>query len=119
VICYRTYGPLKEEYRTLGQSHRRTISEAAPGARMSGQLQAERPDVLPGTNDVPDANQERLNEVTVRRKDSVARMTWDGLSYVVNVSTDHAETVPPGRKSNWQKNVGETPSPPSCLNKYV
>jgi hypothetical protein len=118
-MASRTYGPLKEEYRTLGQSHRRTISEAAPGARMSGQLQAERPDVLPGTNDVPDANQERLNEVTVRRKDSVARMTWDGLSYVVNVSTDHAETVPPGRKSNCQKNVGETPSPPSCLNKYV
>ncbi|KAJ3624640.1 hypothetical protein MTP99_018246 [Tenebrio molitor] len=88
-MASRTYGPLKEEYRTLGQSHRRTISEAAPGARMSGQLQAERPDVLPGTNDVPDANQERLNEVTVRRKDSVARMTWDGLSYVVNTLTRH------------------------------
>lgn len=70
----------------MGSTYRRTMSEIAPG-RMSGQLQAERPDVLPGPNDVVDAGQERLHEVTVRRKDSVARMTWDGLSYVVNVSS--------------------------------
>ncbi|XP_044252860.1 inactive rhomboid protein 1 isoform X1 [Tribolium madens] len=88
-MASRTYGPLKDEYRTLGSTYRRTISEMAPGGRMSGQLQAERPDVLPGPNDVVDTNQERLHEVTVRRKDSVARMTWDGLSYVVNTLTRH------------------------------
>lgn len=79
---------MKDEFRaTLGPSFRRTISEMAPGPRMSGQLQAERPDVLPGSNDIPDASQQdRFNGVTVRRKESVARMTWDGLSYVVNVS---------------------------------
>lgn len=85
----RTYGPLKEEYRTLGgRTHRRTISELVPsgGMRMSGQLQAERPDVLPGPSDIPDASDDRLADVTLRRKESVARMTWDGLSYVVNVS---------------------------------
>lgn len=61
--------------------HRRAVSELAPQQAMSG-----RPDVLPGTSDVMDSAQERLVEAEVRRKDSVARMTWDGLSYVVTVS---------------------------------
>lgn len=77
---------MKDEYRLLEQSHRRTVSEIPTSSRLSGQLQAERPDVLPGPSDLTDAAQERLPEATVRRKDSVARLTWDGLSYVVNVS---------------------------------
>lgn len=96
-MATRTLGPLKEEYRsgTLpasggGRSHWRTHSELVPSS-MSRQL--ERPDVLPGPSDLPDSsiiNQDRMQqhqqpEVTVRRKDSVARMTWDGLSYVVTV----------------------------------
>ena len=80
-VCCRCYGPLKDEYRNVGQTHRRAVSEAA-----SGQLQAERPDVLPGPNDVPDTGQERLNEGSRRRKESVAKMTWDGVSYLVTVS---------------------------------
>lgn len=79
-------GPLKEEYRTTGmRSHRRTASELA-SSPMSGQLTTERPDVLPGPSDVADGAQEQYGGVSIRRKDSVARMTWDGLSYVVTVS---------------------------------
>lgn len=55
----------------------------------SGQLQTERPDVLPispGPSDAVDMSQPELREISLRRKDSVARMTWDGLSYVVAVS---------------------------------
>lgn len=48
----------------------------------------DRPDVLPAPSDVPDAAEERWPGVTVRRKDSVARMTWDGISYVVTVSSN-------------------------------
>lgn len=50
-------------------------------------LHSGRPDVLPGPSDIPDAAEERLyNTLDVRPKDSVARMTWDGISYVVSVS---------------------------------
>lgn len=42
-----------------------------------------KPDVLPG--DVPDAAGDRPHGTTLRRKDSVARMTWNGLAYVVTV----------------------------------
>lgn len=55
----------------------------------SGQLQTERPDVLPispGPSDAVDMPQPELRETGLRRKDSVARITWDGLSYVVAVS---------------------------------
>lgn len=58
-----------------------------PPPQLSGQLQRGRPDVLPGLGDVPDASGERLpGTTTIRRKDSVARMTWDGLAYVVTVT---------------------------------
>lgn len=51
------------------------------------QLHSGRPDVLPGRSDIPDAVEDRLyNTLDVRPKDSVARMTWDGISYVVSVS---------------------------------
>lgn len=82
----RTYGELKDEYRVQsGRGVRRTASEA-PGAHIqSGQLSRGRPDVLPGPSDVPDSVQEHYRGVGLRRKDSVARMTWDGLSYVVTV----------------------------------
>lgn len=55
----------------------------------SGQLQTERPDVLPispGPSDAVDMPQAELRTTSLRRKDSVARMTLDGLSYVVAVS---------------------------------
>lgn len=81
-------GPLKEEYMsTMGRNHRRTYSENIGLSATSGQLVAERPDVLPGpSGDIPDGQDRLGNGVTVRRKDSVARMTLDGLSYVVTVS---------------------------------
>lgn len=89
----RTLGPLKEEYYQPGAtnrySHRRAFSELPAVQQTSGQLQTERPDVLPispGPSDAVDMPQPELRETSLRRKDSVARMTWDGLSYVVAVS---------------------------------
>lgn len=39
---------------------------------------------------MPDSIQERLyGTLGVRGKDSVARMTWDGISYVVSVSNSN------------------------------
>lgn len=100
-------GPLKEEYATLSyrpQSqmdsqqirHRRAISEAAPipGVAYSGQIIGDRPDVLPGERDVADGS-DRAG-TSLRRKDSVARMTWNGLNYVVTVSfvdSRNAQTI--------------------------
>lgn len=92
-FIYRTLGPLKEEYYQTGTtnrySHRRAFSDLPAMQQTSGQLQTERPDVLPispGPSDAVDVPQSELRETTLRRKDSVARMTWDGLSYVVAVS---------------------------------
>lgn len=100
--CYRKYGPLKEDYQIqTEESLRRTMSDVggAPPPQIGGQLQRGRPDVLPGLGDVPDASRERLpggtvstagpTTTTIRRKDSVARMTWDGLAYVVTVTYTH------------------------------
>lgn len=88
---FRTYGPLKDEYKTApGRYLRRAISDAPTyRTQTPGRLQmpTERPDVLPGPSDMPDNIQERLyGTLGVRGKDSVARMTWDGISYVVSVS---------------------------------
>lgn len=88
---FRTYGPLKDEFKTPpGRYLRRAVSDA-PTYRtqpLRPQMATERPDVLPGPSDVPDNIQERLyGTLGVRGKDSVARMTWDGLSYVVAVSS--------------------------------
>lgn len=87
IYCfYRTYGALKDEYREpTGRTLRRTVSEVPGVSSTSNQLVRGRPDVLPGPSDVPDTIQERWPNVGLRRKDSVARMTWDGLSYVVTV----------------------------------
>lgn len=87
-LCFRTYGPLKAEYRlpSGGRSYRRAVSEIAGGQSIPGRMSAWRPDVLPGPSDVPDSSQDRYPATTVRRKESVARMTWDGLSYVVTVN---------------------------------
>lgn len=101
-VCCRTYGPLKEEYRLPpgGRSHRRTVSELPGGGGGVGGGQGHpfqasapmryggRPDVLPGpsSDDVPDLGSVARDGMRVKRKDSVARMTWDGLSYVVTVS---------------------------------
>lgn len=90
--CYRKYGPLKEDYQIqTEESSRRTISDVGGALpQIGGQLQRGRPDVLPGLGDVPDASGERLpGTTTIRRKDSVARMTWDGLAYVVTVTYAH------------------------------
>ncbi|XP_044758654.1 inactive rhomboid protein 1 [Coccinella septempunctata] len=102
-MASRAYGPLKEEYRpsTL-RSHRRTVSELpSRGTSTSGQLNAERPDVLPGPSDVPDGD-EIVRNVTLRRKESVARMTWDGLSYVVTTLT-RQRPRPRSQNSQWSR----------------
>ncbi|XP_056629627.1 inactive rhomboid protein 2 isoform X1 [Diorhabda sublineata] len=100
-MAYRTMGPLKEEYCTpsisrFSEYHRRTLSEAAPQPAHvgSGQLTTERPDVLPGPSDITDSYSDVLpeqqrSEPSIRRKESVARMTLDGLSYVVTTLTRH------------------------------
>ncbi|KAJ8916104.1 hypothetical protein NQ315_004471, partial [Exocentrus adspersus] len=108
-MASRTMGPLKEEYRTMsGRAHRRALSELAPSP-MSGQLTTERPDVLPGPSDVADGTQEQYG-VSVKRKDSVARMTWNGLSYVVTTLTRHRPR-PRSQQSQWSRSFPpDTPS---------
>uniref|UniRef100_A0A6P7G5S4 Inactive rhomboid protein 1 n=1 Tax=Diabrotica virgifera virgifera TaxID=50390 RepID=A0A6P7G5S4_DIAVI len=120
-MAYRTMGPLKEEYCTpsisrFSQHHRRTHSEAAPPPSQigSGQLTTERPDVLPGPSDIPDSTtvppEPVRTEPSLRRKDSVARMTWDGLSYVVTTLTRHRPR-PRSQQSTWSRSFPpETPS---------
>lgn len=116
-MASRAYGPLKEEYRTSTLRHRRTVSEL-PGrvGTMSGQLMAERPDVLPGPSDddVTDG-QEVLRNATLRRKESVARMTWDGLSYVVTTLT-RQRPRPRSQQNQWSRSfpsdtVNREPTP--------
>lgn len=66
------------------------MSEVPPRTEVmyQSQMSSDRPDVLPGSGDLVDvASQDRLQEGRLRGKDSVARMTWDGISYVVSVST--------------------------------
>lgn len=67
-------------------------------------LSAGRPDVLPGPSDATD------DQITIgpglagiRGKDSVARMTWDGLSYVVSVSQINFLS----RKKNYKKSFSD------------
>lgn len=89
------YGPLKDEFQPTSRNVRRqatvSFSSATVGPTASGPPGEQRPDVLPASppQDTPDAADDRpwAERVTVRRKDSVARMTWDGISYVVTVST--------------------------------
>ncbi|CAG9864240.1 unnamed protein product [Phyllotreta striolata] len=122
-MACRTMGPLKEEYCTpsisrFSQSHRRTLSEMAQSAQSahvgSGQLTTERPDVLPGPSDLPDAGvsppEAVRSEPSIRRKDSVARMTWDGLSYVVTTLTRNRPR-PRSQSSHWSRSYPpDTPS---------
>ncbi|KAL3274381.1 hypothetical protein HHI36_015779 [Cryptolaemus montrouzieri] len=102
-MASRAYGPLKEEYRTSTlRSHKRAASEIPTRTTAtSGQLIAERPDVLPGPSDIPDG-QETIRNVTLRRKESVARMTWDGLSYVVTTLTRHRPR-PRSQQTQWSR----------------
>ncbi|XP_050295701.1 uncharacterized protein LOC126735679, partial [Anthonomus grandis grandis] len=99
-MAYRTLGPLKDEFATLTTRqqatarselrHKRTASEAAPssaGITYDGQLTQGRPDILPGEYDAADGAEGY--EGGLRRKDSVARMTWDGINYVVSTLTRH------------------------------
>lgn len=69
-----------------GGRTRRAVSEITGGPSIPGRMSGWRPDVLPGSSDIPDSSQDRWPATAVRRKESVARMTWDGLSYVVTVS---------------------------------
>ncbi|XP_022903463.2 inactive rhomboid protein 1 isoform X1 [Onthophagus taurus] len=79
-LASRTYGPLKEDY----LQNRDTLTEN------DVQQRSDRPDVLPGPSDVTDLPSEQIREPgKIRRKDSVARMTWDGLAYVVTTLTRH------------------------------
>lgn len=113
-MASRTMGPLKEEYATLSyrpQSqmdsqqirHRRAISDAAPssGVPYSGQVIGDRPDVLPGERDVADGS-DRAG-TSLRRKDSVARMTWNGLNYVVTTLTRHRHQRPRSQQGSWSR----------------
>lgn len=131
-MASRTMGPLKEEYATLSyrtQSqvpqhirHRRTASEAAPRTSgMSGQLMSGgRPDVLPGEQEDITDGYDRVGGTELRRKDSVARMTWNGLNYVVTTLTRHKQH-PRSQQGNWSRSfppeteqqspVNQLPSP--------
>ncbi|CAH1154376.1 unnamed protein product [Phaedon cochleariae] len=127
-MACRTMGPLKDEYCTPTISrfsqHRRTVSEAGPGrgagpsSREAGQLATGRPDVLPG--DSPDSTTGRVLPAaaeagtSLRRKDSVARMTWDGLSYVVTTLSRHRPR-PRSQQSQWSRSFHspETPELPA------
>nr|CAH7764125.1 unnamed protein product [Callosobruchus chinensis] len=87
-MACRTMGPLKEEFclpATFSRlRHRRALSELASAPPVGS---SQRPDVLPGmAGDFPDTAAPTTAGTVLRRKDSVARMTWDGLSYVVTVS---------------------------------
>ncbi|KAF7284601.1 hypothetical protein GWI33_021883 [Rhynchophorus ferrugineus] len=122
-MASRTMGPLKEEYCTLSYRpqptttltrHRRTVSEAAPRmSTFSGQLMSgELPDVLPGEqdNDVPDGA-EGVG-TGLRRKDSVARMTWNGLNYVVTTLTRHKSNSR-NQQGSWSRSFPPgSPQPP-------
>ncbi|KAG5881153.1 hypothetical protein JTB14_034282 [Gonioctena quinquepunctata] len=115
-MACRTMGPLKDEYYTptiSRFSHRRTHSEVPQSSQISGQLTTERPDVLPGPSDITDSIQEPHREVSIRRKDSVARMTWDGLSYVVT-TLSRQRPRPRSQVSQLSRSFPpETPSIPS------
>ncbi|KAH1015690.1 hypothetical protein HUJ04_007035, partial [Dendroctonus ponderosae] len=102
-MAFRAMGPLKEEYYTVqrpshsqlatGLRHRRAASEAVPPVGDFNRLQmgGGRPDVLPGEEgDEPDvAEPAEPGVIGLQRKDSVARMTWNGLNYVVTTLTRH------------------------------
>lgn len=112
-MASRTMGPLKDEYaltyRPQSQAsplhilHRRIASEAAAPSTsaFSGQLIAGgRPDVLPGERDVADG-MDRMG-TSLRRKDSVARMTWNGLNYVVTTLTRHRPSAR-SQQTTWSR----------------
>lgn len=93
LAFFRTYGALKDEYRVPSErTLQRSISEVTTSRpaqmRTPMKLSAGRPDVLPGSSDMTDTGTPDVAYYAtgVRRKDSVARMTWDGISYVVSVS---------------------------------
>lgn len=117
-LASRKYGPLKEDYQIqTEESSRRTISDVGGALpQIGGQLQRGRPDVLPGLGDVPDASGERLpGTTTIRRKDSVARMTWDGLAYVVTTLTRH-QPRPRSQTEQWSRSYpSDVPSEASDL----
>ncbi|KAL1497983.1 hypothetical protein ABEB36_008858 [Hypothenemus hampei] len=108
-MASRALGPLKDEYATLSYQtprsplnmrHRRAVSEAVPGSSFPSQRLGGRPDVLPGDRDVIDGSGQ--SGIGLRRKDSVARMTWDGLNYVVTTLTRHRPR-PRSRQTSWSR----------------
>ncbi|CAH0563837.1 unnamed protein product [Brassicogethes aeneus] len=114
-MACRTLGPLKDEFRNNmnDRTHRRTISDRVTSERISGQLVAERPDVLPGPSDATDGFDRHATGL--RRKDSVARMTLDGLSYVVTTLTRNRPR-PRSQQQQWSRSFPpDSPpvSPPS------
>ncbi|GJQ72160.1 hypothetical protein Trydic_g3254 [Trypoxylus dichotomus] len=128
-LASRKYGPLKEDYQIqTEESLRRTMSDVGGvPPQIAGQLYRGRPDVLPGLGDVPDSSGERLpstattttGPTTIRRKDSVARMTWDGLAYVVTTLTRH-QPRPRSRTEQWSRSYpSDVPSEASDLEDRV
>ncbi|XP_017786905.1 PREDICTED: inactive rhomboid protein 2 isoform X1 [Nicrophorus vespilloides] len=98
-LASRTYGALKEDYQIPGARLRRVVSEAQRARTQMKRTTTERPDVLPGPSDVPDSTAP-IPEEEGRSKDSVARMTWDGLSYVVTTLTRHQQRE---RSQRWSR----------------
>ncbi|XP_025835911.1 inactive rhomboid protein 2 isoform X2 [Agrilus planipennis] len=101
-LASRTYGPLKDEFQLppSGRTLRRPVSEFPPSHAAPGTLHAERPDVLPGPSDIPDGV--HYPTARVRRKNSVARMTWDGISYVVTTLARHRPR-PRSQQTQWSR----------------
>ncbi|XP_034247424.1 inactive rhomboid protein 1 isoform X2 [Thrips palmi] len=80
-LATRRYGDLKDEYAIAPSLPSTPVTPVTPYAMQS---RLARPDVLPqsGTQDVTDAA--RWEEPPVRRKESVAKMTFSGVAYVVS-----------------------------------
>ncbi|KAE8748491.1 rhomboid like protein-1 [Frankliniella occidentalis] len=79
-LAARRYGDLKDEFALTPSLPTTPVTPSTPYS----QSRFARPDVLPlsGPQDVTD--NARLEEPPVRRKESVARMTFSGVAYVVS-----------------------------------
>ncbi|GFG40974.1 hypothetical protein Cfor_02952, partial [Coptotermes formosanus] len=101
-LAARRYGSLKDEclypdtQRSLRHQQRTSAYTTQASARTRDSLAAGRPDVLPGGRESLDASEghqattpQHWAEPPVRRKESVARMTFGGLAFVVATLTRH------------------------------
>ncbi|KAK7574159.1 hypothetical protein V9T40_011350 [Parthenolecanium corni] len=104
-LACRTYGQLKNEYQIP-----------------SGCSTLQKPDVLPLTSqrkdktdegtDERDAVESRSIESTLKRKPSVARMTFDGVAYVVSTLGRHRRR-PSSSSRQWSRSYAPSSVPPT------